>query len=307
MRTDKLSYKEVAEWYSKARNPEKGRPVQSWARMYKVGDNYELRYGGHVVGVFSPDNKFTFKLTSQQARQYSITLSQALQRAIPFIWTRKATGRYVIKPTPQYEMFKESNPDHYAWHYFSQQEGYELFEGLCFDLNTYEPTNAKPSFKNAEIDKDNKLRWLRQLRTFKQAIKVRARMGVLESLLQQVERERTGISRHDWDMPNWDSDAWQDMLYTSIRDSECSTDLLKGIIKSVSRGYYQTQISVKEVVAEADRLCTTYSLDLRRKFGVYKEPTQEITDEVPAMQDPNEVPRHTMERKQSTDTQAMVM
>jgi hypothetical protein len=273
MRTDKLSYKEVAEWFTKARDPEKGRPVQSWARMFKVEDSYELRFGNSVVGVFSPDNKFTFKMTAQEARRNSITLSQALQRAIPFLWVRKSTGRYVVKPTPQYEQFKENNPDAYSWHYFSSVEGYELFDGLCFDLNTYEPTNAKPSLKDTEVDQENKLVWLRQLRKFKSAIKVRARMGVLESLIQQVDKERVGVSRYDWEQPDWNSEVWQDMLYTSLRDSECSTELLKGIIKSVSRGYYQTAISVQEVVAEADRLCTTYSLDLRRKFGVFKETT----------------------------------
>ena len=271
MRTDKLSYEQVAEWYTKARNPEAGRPVQSWARMFKVGVNYELRYGSSVVGVFSPDNKFTFKLTSQEARQLSITLSQALQRAIPFLWVRKGTGRYVVKPTPQYEEFKKANNEPYAWHYFKDVEGYELFDGLQFDLNTYEPVNAKPSLKDTEVDQENKLTWLRQLRKFKSAIKVRARMGVLESLIQQVDKERVGVSRYDWEQPDWNSEAWQDMLYTSLRDGECPTDLLKGIIKSVSRGYYQTAITVKEVVAEADRLCSTYSLDLRRKFGVYKE------------------------------------
>jgi hypothetical protein len=271
MRTDKLSYKQVAEWYTKARNPEAGRPVQSWARMFKVGDNYELRYGSSVVGVFSPDNKFTFKLTSQEARRSSITLSQALQRAIPFLWVRKGTGRYVVKPTPQYEDYKKAKSEPYAWHYFKDVEGYELFDGLQFDLNTYEPINAKPSLKDTEIDQENKLTWLRQLRKFKSAIKVRARMGVLESLIQQVDKERVGVSRYDWEQPDWNSEAWQDMLYTALKDGECPTDLLKGIIKSVSRGYYQTAITVKEVVAEADRLCSTYSLDLRRKFGVYKE------------------------------------
>lgn len=271
MRTDKLSYEQVAEWYTKARNPEAGRPVQSWARMFKVGDNYELRFGNSVVGVFSPDNKFTFKLTAQEARRNSITLSQALQRAIPFIWVRKSTGRYVVKPTPQYEDYKKANNEPYAWHYFQKVEGYELFDGLQFDLNTYEPTNAKPSLKDTEVDQENKLTWLRQLRKFKSAIKVRARMGVLESLIQQVDKERVGVTRYNWEQPDWNSDAWQDMLYTSLRDSECPTDLLKGIIKSVSRGYYQQSITVKEVVAEADRLCNTYSLDLRRKFGVFKE------------------------------------
>jgi len=35
---------------------------------------------------------------------------------------------------------------------------------------------------------------------------------------------------------------------------------------------------------EIDRLCTTYSIDLRRKFGVY--------DEMPELQGEDEMPRH---------------
>lgn len=273
MRTDKLSYKEVAEWYTKARNPDAGRPVQSWARMFKVGDNYELRLGKTVVGVFSPDNKFTFKMTSQEARNASITLSQALGRAIPFLWYRKATGRYVIKPTPQYAEFQAKNPNNqtYGWQYFNEQEGYELFDGLSFDLTTYEPINAKPSLKDTEVDSDKRKEWLRSLKSFKQAVKVRARMGVLESLIQQVDRERQGVSRYDWEQPDWNAEVWQDTLYNALKNGDCSTELLKGFIKSVSRGYYQQSITVKEVIGEVDKVFTTYSLDLRRKFGVFKE------------------------------------
>lgn len=287
MRTDKLSYQEVHEWFKKARNPESGRPVQSWARMYQVGENYELRLGSTVVGVFSPDNKFTFKMTANEARNCSVTLSQALQRAIPFVWVRKAMGRYVVKPTPLYEQFKEQNPDNYgAWNYFTKVEGYEVFDGLCFDLNTYEPVNARVPLSKQKVNKDNKLEWLRALRKFKLAVKIRARMGVLESLIQQVDTERNGQNRYSWEHPDWNSDKWQDVLYTSIKSSECSTDLLKGFIKSVRRGYYSSTTTVNEVIDEVDRICTTYSIDLRRKFGVY--------DEMSDMQGTNEVPRHTV-------------
>ena len=299
MRTDKLSYQEVHEWFKKARNPENGRPVQSWARMYQVENtegsyNYELRLGTNVVGVFTPDNKFTFKLTSSEARNCSVTLSQALGRAIPFLWYRKATGRYVIKPTPQYAEFKKANPNEYAWQYFHKQEGYELFDGLCFDLNTYEPVNARVPVSKQTVNKDNKLEWLRALRKFKLAVKIRARMGVLESLIQQVDNERKGQSRYDWEQPDWNSDKWQDVLYTSIKSSECSTELLKGFIKSVRRGYYSSTTTVNEVIDEVDKVCTTYSLDLRRRFGVY--------DEVSDMQDTNEVSRHTMGRSNEGNT-----
>lgn len=294
MRTDKLSYQEVHEWFKKARNPENGRPVQSWARMYQVGENYELRLGTNVVGVFTPDNKFTFKLTSSQARSCSVTLSQALGRAIPFLWYRKATGRYVVKPTPAYAEYKKTNPDEYAWSYFQKQEGYELFDGLCFDLNTYEPVNARVPLTKQAVNKDNKLEWLRALRKFKLAVKIRARMGVLESLIQQVDNERKGQSRYDWVQPDWNSDKWQDVLYTSIKSSECSTDLLKGFITSVRRGYYSSKTTVNEVIDEVDKVCTTYSLDLRRRFGVY--------DEVSDMQSTDEVSRHPMGRSNEGNT-----
>lgn len=270
MRTDKLSYQQVAEWFKKARNPDVGRPVQSWVRMYKVDENYELRFGTTMVGVFTPDNKFTFKLSSEEARKYSMTLSQVLQRAIPFVWARKCTGSYVVKPTPPYGVLKKFEPNVNYWRYFSKQEGYEVFDGLCFDLNTYQPINARPPITKAEIDSDNRLVWLRQLRKFKTAVKVRGRMGVIESLIQQVKAERSATKRYDWEQPDWNSDAWQEMLYNSIRDSECSTELLKGFIKSASRGNYNRTPTIKEVIGEVDRICTTYSLDLRKRFGVFK-------------------------------------
>ncbi len=298
MRTDKLSYQDVDAWFKRARNPENGRPVQSWARMHRVGENYELRHGNFVVGVFTPDNKFTFKLTGHEARSCSVTLSQALQRAIPFVWVRKGMGRYVVKPTPPFAHYKEKiDPDAYHWQYFSKQEGYEVFDGLCFDLNTYKPINPRTPLTKQKVNKDNKLEWLRALRTFKTAVKVRARMGVLESLIQQVDTERKNQNRYDWAMPDWNSDKWQDVLYTSLKQGECSTELLKGFIMSVRRGYYSSNTTVKEVIDEVDKVCTTYSIDLRRKFGVF--------DEVSNMQDKNVLLGHTMERSGQGDNTQM--
>lgn len=288
MRTDKLSYQDVAEWFKRARNPENGRPVQSWGRMYQVGENYELRFGSYTVGVFTPDNKFIFKLTASEARNCSVTLSQALQRAIPFLWYRVGAGRYVVKPTPQWAEFKQANPNHnsYAWQFFKNQKGYEVFDGLCFDLNTYMPVNARPDYKDQAVNQDQKLEWLRQLRKFKHAAKVRARMGVVDTLIAQVNKERGGSSRYDWKMPDWNSDEWQNILYTSIKNTDCTTELLKGVIQTVNRGYYHSTPSSSEVLKELDRICTTYSIDLRRKFGVF--------DEVSDLQEPNEVSRHAV-------------
>lgn len=292
MRTDKLSYNDVAIWFTRCRNPDKGRPVMSWARIFKVGDTYELRHGSTKVGVFSPDNKFTFTMSTQEARNSSVTLSQALQRTIPFMWYRKGMGKYRIKPTPQYEEYKAQHPDAYAWHYFQEVEGYELFDGLQFDLNTYEPTNPRPKMSDT-INTEKRKEWLGSLRKFKRAVKVRARLGVLESLIKEVEQDRSKHrSRYDWEMPDWNTDTWQDMLYTSIKNSECSTELLKGIVKSVQTGYYKSSISVDDVLKECDKICTNYSVEIRRKFGVFDGDT----NEVPSVQPKNEMPRHEVEQ-----------
>ena len=297
MRTDKMSYSDVAEWFTRCRNPDKGRPVMSWARMFKVDDTYELRHGSTKVGVFTPDNKFTFTLSTQEARNSSVTLSQALQRTIPFSWHRVGMGKYKVKPTPPYEEYKANNPDAYPWHYFAEQEGYELFDGLCFDLNTYEPVNARQKMSDT-IDPVKRKEWLGSLRKFKRAVKVRARLGVLDTLIQQVAQERSKHrSRYDWEMPDWNTDTWQDMLYTSIKNSECSTELLKGIVMSVSTGYYKSSISVDDVLKECDKICTNYSVEIRRKFGVFNGDINEVS----SMQYKNEMPRHTVEQDRESD------
>jgi len=304
MRTDKLSYEEVSIWFTRCRNPEKGRPVMSWARMFKVDSNYELRFGKDVVGVFTPDNKFTFKLSAQQARNCSITLSQALGRAIPFLWYRKATGRYVVKPTPQYKEYQDNGGDTYAWEYFQKIEGYEVFDGLQFDLNTYKPTNAKPPIGDI-INPEKRKEWLRALKKFKRSVHVRAKLGVVDTLIKEVYAERQGAkSRHDWEMPDWNTPMWQDVLYQALSSGELTTDLLKGIVKSVHTGYYQTTISVPDVLKQCDHICTTYSVDMRRRFGVFEEGD---TNEVSEVQDSDDVLRHTMEHRPSANTQAMVM
>lgn len=273
-----ITYQDVVKFFARARNPEKGKPLMSWARVYKEGENYVVKLGGTSIGVFTPDNKFTFVMTSQTARGVSVTLSQALYRALPFAWQRVATGRYEVASTIGYKEWQERS-NGYFWNFLYKSDAakwYEVFDGLTFDLTTGEPTNARPRLTEMAVNSDNRLEWLRQLRKFKTAIKVRARMGVLESLMQQVERERQTINRHQWDMPDWSSTAWQDMLYTSIKDNQCSTELLKGLIKSVSRGYWRTTVSVNDVVKEADNLCKMYSIDLRKRFGVF--------DEVPELQ-----------------------
>jgi hypothetical protein len=268
MITNKMSYKDVSLWFARAKNPDAGRPVMSWSRMFKVGDTYELRHGSTTVGVFTPDNKFVFKLSDKQARQHSVTLSQALQRSIPFLWYRKSMGRYVVVPTPLYE---EHGGDYvHMWDYFKDAEKYYVFDGLTFDLDTYLPTNRKIPVAEPEVDKTNKLVWLRSLKNFKHSVKVRAKIGVIDTLIHDVKQSRTGVYQYSWEMPNWESESWLDKLYESIRDNTCSTELLTGIIQSVPASYYTREVKVVQVLKQVDKICSNHSVALRTRFGVFK-------------------------------------
>jgi len=269
-----ITYEDVVAFFGRARSPEKGKPLMSWARIFKVEDTYEVRMGSTVVCVITPDNKLTFKLTANQARSRSITLSQALHRALPFAWNRVATGRYEIAPMVGYFEWKKRNPNSYYWRYMAmlreRGEQAEVFDGLEYDLTTNKFTNARPKVTEAVVNQDNKLEWLRKLRKFKAAVKVRARVGVLESLMRQVEEERKGINKYQWEQPDWSSDTWQDLLYTAVKTEDCSTDLLKAFIKTASVGYWSKSVGIGDVINAVDSVFRTYSLDLRKRFGVFE-------------------------------------
>lgn len=269
-----ITYEDVVAFFGRARNPEKGKPLMSWARIKKVGDTYEVHGCGVRICVITPDNKLTFTMTANHARAASITLSQALHRALPFTWNRVATGRYEIAPTAGYFAWKKRNPDSYYWRYMAmlreQGEQVEVFDGLEYDLTTNKFTNVRPKVTDAPVNQDNKLEWLRKLRKFKAAVKVRARMGVIESLMRQVEEERKGINKYQWEQPDWSSDTWQDLLYTAVKTEDCSTDLLKAFIKTASVGYWSKSVNIGDVINAVDSVFRTYSLDLRKRFGVFE-------------------------------------
>ena len=268
--TDILNtYKDVETYFAKARDKEKGRPLASWGRVKKNGDTYEVWHGGSVLGKYTPDNKFTFTMTPQQARNHSITLSQALHRAIPFMWIRVATGRYAVVPNKAYQDHCEAIGSNWDWRFcHDKRNQVELFDGLQFDLSTFQPTNARPALLE-NVDEAKRKHWLSCLRSFKRGMKVRARMGVLEGFCQQVIKENSGKGRYQWQQPDWSSDKWLDVLYTSIKDNQFPNELMMGFVQSSTSGYWQTQPTPALALHAVDQVCKTYSVELRRRFGVF--------------------------------------
>lgn len=119
------------------------------------------------------------------------------------------------------------------------------------------------------IDKDKQREWRKALRLFKQGIKTRAKLGVLDTIAQQVYKERKGKSQ--WDAPYWGHDEWLTLLYTSIKHNEFSMKLLTGLVKSSEVTFFATttQPTTEQVLMYVDAVCKANSRELRKKFEVF--------------------------------------
>lgn len=119
------------------------------------------------------------------------------------------------------------------------------------------------------IDEEKRREWLRALRRFKYGIKVRAKLGVLQSICEQVAAERKG--KQVWDAPQWEHDRWVTFLYTCIRDNEFPPELLEGFVKTAEVTFLtpNRQPTVDKVLDAVNQVCKQNSRALRHKFGVF--------------------------------------
>ena len=265
------NYAQAKRLYGTCRFPDKGKPVKNWCRLHKVDENFELRMDGKTICVFAPDNTLTFTLTSAQAKNYSITLSQALARAIPIGWERVATGRHRVVHTMRIGQHGANRYE--AWRNTMKAEGIEVFNGIKFNLDTGECMNAKPTTE-AQVIPAKRTEWLRALRVFKRGLKVRAKLGVLDAICQDIIAERKLTkTRYDWVQPDWSHEKWIDLLFNSIKNNQHPTELLQGFAQSTLHAY--AIISRETTLEAADNICAELSVQLRRKFGVFGDDEDE--------------------------------
>lgn len=120
-----------------------------------------------------------------------------------------------------------------------------------------------------KIDEAKRKHWLRSLRRFKYGIKVRAKLGVLRTICEQVAAERKGKQR--WDAPQWDHDRWVTLLYTCIKDNEFPPELLAGFVKTADVTFMNPHKlpTVEGTIDAVNSVCRDQSKALRRKFGVF--------------------------------------
>lgn len=119
------------------------------------------------------------------------------------------------------------------------------------------------------IDEDKRREWLRALRQFKYGMRVRAKLGALQTICDQVGVERRG--KYTWDAPQWEHDRWVTLLYTCIRDNTFPPELLVGFVKTAEVTFLnpRKQPTVENTLEAVNDVCKRNSRALRRKFGVF--------------------------------------
>lgn len=265
-----VTYEEVAKYYKGCRNQLKGKPFRSWGRIFLDTDgSYRFTHENVDIGKLTSDNVFTFLMDDKQARSCSVTLSQSLYRGLPFMWQRARKGKYRVEHTGRVKL-KSSNDPRVAWldWDYLRKEAPEYFKGMQFNLLTGECINRRPDMVTT-IDEDRRKEWLRALRKFKYTIKTMAKLGAFDKAIAKAKAGSAGRMI----VPDWTGDSALDHLYIAIRDNKCDGELVEALAQHGNYISYwrSSQSSYQIILNSLENVCNTYSIDLRRKFGVFKE------------------------------------
>lgn len=248
-------FAQAAQLISRCRKPDDGKALSSWCKIRRTIDGitfFEVPHSSASeiqIGYLTPDNIFTFTLNNRRAHSVSPSLSKGLHKITPFSWYREGNHFYEVRHT-------------------KSQQGSNLFDGLKFNIVTGEVINPKV------IDVKNtvraaRLEWLRSVRQYKQGIKVRAKLGVLDTVATEVVQERSSQNRFNWKQPDWFSDHWIDTFSNALKTQDFSLDMLKAFAQTADVSYWNRRVTGQDVVETVDKLIKDLSIHLRIRFGVF--------------------------------------
>ena len=108
--------------------------------------------------------------------------------------------------------------------------------------------------------------WQKRYTLFKQSVRVLAKLGVLDTMCQEV---RATYSFHGWSMPDWDKPHWTDALYRDMVAGQVSPVVLDGLIRSCRIDWWHTpHPSAVETLAALNRLYRKHGKDFRARYEV---------------------------------------
>lgn len=302
------SYDDFKKFYSKARNPQKGRRLASsyWIKSTNgqhVSKSYSVLVydpSGIELCRIGTDNVLEFVADPSDVWRNSQSLVSSMHNWIPFLMHRHKKGLYRTMHAHKYnELWKtqrtndlesslvrlaEDNlsedvildyPDRakympYRYYDTILRKAPAYFKGIKFDMTTGDCLNQKLEPEWIEKPEERK-QWRRCLSKFKRRIKAMERVGALDHLKNEVKSNCQGKYYWEWKQPNWQSAEWLDLLYNSMLKSEYPKELMKGIVESRPSGsQYGTSLDEHiDTVANMEKIFKDLSVDLRRKFNVF--------------------------------------
>lgn len=248
-----IDYNHAKELLRRCRKPTEGKQIASWCRIYdSLGEISFVTDGGTEIGRLTHDNMFTFTLSWSAAVNVSPTLTRGLYKISDLLWFRDAKAKYIISHRKQAPTRSD------------------LFTGLQMHWGTGVFTNPR-LLDTTKVDSDARRYWLQCLRDYKKGLKVRAKMGVFDTIIRNVLQERSAQTRYNWTQPDWFSPLWIDKLVGALKNQDFSLDLMKALVQTSEIGYWNRKLSTTDVLASFDKLTRDLSVQLRLRFGVFGE------------------------------------
>jgi len=234
------TYADAVEFFSKARDKTKGRPLKAsgW-RMFKDGDEFVFNYGPTQIARVLPDNTIRFTHANDWFPQGAgITINTV----IPFAVLRRGKGHYRVHTLGRGEL----------------STGQRLYDGLTYDLNTLQPVGYKEP--TLVTDPAARRLWLAMVKRLKTHLKTVVKLGGLTARVEALKS--SGISR--WHVYYIRRDDLPAILAALDGDTEA-------FVQRLAEHIYRTYYSLPDTGAQCeiiDNIITGQSLDLRKALGV---------------------------------------
>ncbi len=259
------SYTDAANLFESAKNKVTGKPILSFARMFQSGDAYAIHIGKLVVAKILPDNTLEYCASVDEYRDVHPTISSALDRVINVKSLRVGKNRYRVGHVKWLGRVKTAwGSEMHDWKKL-RSEGQEYFQGLKIDLHSGEVLNPRTDMKLA-VNSDNRKTWLRALRSFKGGIKVRTRLGVFDTLVNEMQLANANRWEHRISMSNENIN----MLVRNMKAGTFEDDLMRLLVRH-ARGQVYHPLKGEDVANVTYYLLKDLSIPLRREFEVFDD------------------------------------
>lgn len=275
---DLESYDNARALFSTCRSEAKGKPLPGRWRMFREDDDYVIameRWGSYdplPVCTISPDNVVTFDISEKDLVQYSNSICMVLWKILPIGIIRKRSGVYSIGPVAEGAT---------RWYgYPCSKRSCEYFRGLQIRLGAVEILNPKPNFTD-QVLPDVKKAWLRDLKRFKKGLKVRAKVGALNGVIEDIEQssanwKTTGKNFWQFQESRAQVDAPEavELVLECMREDEYPPELLTSLAfwGYCNHGpYARREFDQQHMLQFIDRMFTNHSLMYRKAYGVFGE------------------------------------